>query len=220
LVLKRIAQAQNVKFTRSLSEVTGSDFMPFDQSQVTNLKGEIENLRILSQRFRVFRALSRIASLRFYTTKIESFEQDRLMECSQLWESKREFELLSAQMHQNIQQAYLKLANCEIEIVRLSQQLENEKQSVVQLVHWKAMNSKKEEQIQRELKAIESAGEVNIGKLAVKGEKGKESMAYVDDVDDFIICPLTSFTANSSFFSPILFDSQTSFRVGLSISLC
>jgi chromosome segregation ATPase len=79
-------------------------------------------------------------------------------------------------MVQSVQNAYHRLADCEIETARLKQQLENEKQSMIQLVHWKATNMKKEEQIIADVKLVEAAGKINIGSLLSRLEAARTTL--------------------------------------------
>jgi hypothetical protein len=95
LVLKRIATAKSVCFERTASiAMTWSS----DTIQAAVLHDEIQKLGLLARQFRIVRALAGIASLRYSKKRIDSGEQDRIQELGQLWESKRDFEIVQMQM--------------------------------------------------------------------------------------------------------------------------
>jgi hypothetical protein len=162
LVLKRIEAAKSVRFERTTMIATN---WSSNKVQFAVLRDEIQKLALLARRFRIVRALAGIASLRYSKKRIDSGEEDRIQELGQLWESKRDFELVQMQMVQQVDQAYRRLTDCELEIDRLTQQLENEKQSTIQLVHWKSTTLKREDQLMTDLKLVEHAGSVHIGNL-------------------------------------------------------
>jgi hypothetical protein len=174
LVLRRIALAGEVKF----EGLTGmsAEMVEFDDSSLSPVQSEIQAMRVRCRRMRIIRTLSGIASLRYYTKKMESLNMDRVMERAQLWESKRDFELLHEQMVQTVVQSYHRLANAEMDLLRLTQQLENEKQSTIQLVHWKAKNLKREEQLQEDLRKVAFAGKVNVGQMLTRLESAREKL--------------------------------------------
>jgi hypothetical protein len=166
LVLRKIAAAKLVKFEmRARPMYTGEDQNHLDESAMDIVKRDIEKNKRTAQIMRIARALSGIASIRFYTKRIQSLELDRQTERAHLWEVRREFEIHEKQMLETLQESYRKLAGSEIEIEKLKQQLENEKQSTIQLVHWKAMNVKKEDKLEADLKKVESAGKIDVGRL-------------------------------------------------------
>jgi protein-arginine kinase activator protein McsA len=155
--------------------------------EFAGLRDEIERLGLLARQFRIVRALAGIASLRYSKKRIDSGEQDRIQELGHLWESKRDFEIVQMHMLQQVEQAYKRLTDCELEIDRLTQQLEAEKQSTIQMVHWKSTNLRREEQLLADLKLVEHAGSVHIGnllqKLASQTEVLEELRANAEEME-------------------------------------
>ncbi|KAK8898841.1 hypothetical protein M9Y10_001133 [Tritrichomonas musculus] len=188
LVLKRIEKAGDVKFEK---ENVNFDSHETHENQgnvnVINLvKDDISSLRVETRKMRIFRCLAGIAAQRYFTKRIKSLEMDRVHERAKLWQSKRDFELLQSQKLEELRRAYRKLADDEIEIENLKQLLENEKQSTIQLVHWKALNSKKEDQIQNELKKFTEVEKVNISSLLSKLNNAKERLDKLNQETEYI----------------------------------
>jgi cell division septum initiation protein DivIVA len=134
--------------------------------------------------------MSGIASIRFYTKRINSMDQDRQSERARLWEVRREFEVQERHMLATLQDLYRRLGDCEIEIERLRQALESGKQSTIALVQWKAMNLKREDRIVADLKKVEAAGRVDVGNLIKRLEEAHETLdaltAETDVIDELV----------------------------------
>ncbi|OHT04627.1 hypothetical protein TRFO_27836 [Tritrichomonas foetus] len=186
LVLKRIENAKNVKFEMNkMGYVVDDSFGQIEQEDSV-IREEIEKLKIESRKMRIVRCIAGIATKRYYTKRMQSYESDRIGERAKLWETKRDFEAHQSQMLEDLKRAYRKLANDEVEIEILKQQLENEKQSTIQLVHWKALNTKKEEQLKKELQKFDKMDKVNVGRLLTKLSNARDTLDRLIQETEYI----------------------------------
>lgn len=176
IVQKRISVAEGVQFVAKDVSQTSKREEPPSNEVITSLKEENKDLSIRIKRMRIIRCLSMIASKRFFIMKIASFESDKKTECSRLWESKKGFEAYQTNMKSELQKAYKRLADSGIEIEKLKQILDNEKQSTIQLVHWKAINSKREVELDQDIKKYEALESSNIDDLLDKIKRAESEL--------------------------------------------
>jgi hypothetical protein len=187
LVMRKINAAKLVKFELKPFGSSGdTDEDLIDESRLVVCSRDVDKLRQHLQILRIGRAMSGIASIRFYTKRIHAMDQDRQFERARLWELKREFEVQEGHMLLTLQQLYRRLGDCEIEIERMRQCLDNEKQSTIQLVHWKAMNVKREDKLMADLKKVEFAGKIDVGSLIKRLEAAHETLDALTAETDII----------------------------------
>ena len=184
-VLGQIDKARLVKFENKLRPdfTPHSEVLP-DNSIMDETEEDISWLRQEMIIVRLARIFSYIASQRFYSKRIQSYEQDRLQDRAKLWESRREFHTIETQLRNSLQEAYQKLAASEIEIESLKQQLEKEKQATIQLVYYKATNSKKEQQLKDDLDKLKHVDDTDIGELLTKLATARETVQKLREETD------------------------------------
>ena len=174
LVVKRINAAGETIFDTSMVNYTGDYTLRMGNTE-TIRETEIEQLRKDALKMRIVRCIASISSQRYFTKRILSYENDRIVERSKLWEAKKEFEVTRRQMVENLNKAYRRLADYDIDIEVLRQQLDASKQTTIKLVQWKALNAKKEDELENELKKYEKV-DPNTGDLLNRLAKAKKTL--------------------------------------------
>ncbi|EAY06950.1 hypothetical protein TVAG_099900 [Trichomonas vaginalis G3] len=171
-VSKRIFTAQGVQL-----EVNGEKHENGNNDNKKKIE-DIEEENVLLQKkikiLRITRCMALIALKRSFSKKIASAESDRRSANAQLWGSKLSSDEDGKMMTQQLIETGRRLADLEIEIEKVKQQLENEKMSNIQLVHWKAKNERKADELKTEIAKFDDVGDVNIDELLAKLE-AKES---------------------------------------------
>lgn len=188
IVLKRIEKAKDVKFDRSAIQFSSinSDQIDNPEEIFEPTKQNINKMKTEIRKLRIIRCLSCIAVKRYYAKRIQSYESDRIQERAKLWETKREFETLQTRMLEELKKAYRTLASDEIEIERLKQQIDNEKQTTIQLVHYKALNAKKEDELTNELKKYAEVEKVDVGSLLTKLKAAREQLEVLTEETEYL----------------------------------
>jgi uncharacterized phage infection (PIP) family protein YhgE len=90
---------------------------------------------------------------------------DRKSAHAMLWSNRLNSESHEVAMEKQITSTHQKLAEKELEIEKLKQQLKNEKQNNIQLVQWKARHLKQIDNLKKEIDELKGAGDVNITQL-------------------------------------------------------
>jgi chromosome segregation ATPase len=117
---------------------------------------------------RILRCLSHISTVRFFKKRLATVESDRKAAHAQLWSNRLNYESSELAMEKELAATHRKLADREMEIEKLKQQLHNEKDNNIQLVHWKAKHLKQIENLKKEIDEFLGVGDVNITKLLAK----------------------------------------------------
>jgi len=183
-VLQKILRAKKVKLEPSSASFCHSE--ETRQDRTSEMNDEISAFKNDIRKMRIIRCMSNIATRRFFTKRMQSYEIDRKFESSRLWESKHDFEVLQSSMQAQLQNAYRSLTDAEINIEKTKHLIESEKKSTIQLVHWKAMNSKRETQLEKEIKALENIENTNIGELLEKIERSTSILNRLTEETSFI----------------------------------
>ena len=194
-VSKKIRQAQEVQLkidpnVHMDGSVTKKKIQGFDEEN-EELKKKIQTLRII-------RCMANIAVKRIFAKKINLAEADRKQANAILWSSKLMYEENGQQMENQLRDTHRRLADLEITIEKLKQQLENEKMTNIQLVHWKAKNEHKVEDLKKEISQFEDTGDVNIddllsqiqSKQKILDKLREENQKLEDEADEKIRKPL------------------------------
>ena len=180
-VLQKILRAKKVKLEPSSASFCHAE--ETRQDRTSEMNDEISALKNDIRKMRIIRCMSNIATRRFFTKRMQSYEIDRKFESSRLWESKHDFEVLQSSMQAQLQNAYRSLTDAEINIEKTKHLIESEKKSTIQLVHWKAMNSKREAQLEKEIKALEN---IEIGELLENIERSTSILNRLTEETSFI----------------------------------
>ena len=179
-VLNKIEAAKNVK----LEAVAKPNLEDGEDTQSTNSNDQIiqsineknEKTRKKILQLRVVRTLIKIAVTRYYQKKLNTVENDRKHANSMLWSNKLQYETQELTMRSQLDEAQKRFAATEIEVERLKQQLENEKTTNSQLVHWKAINSKSVDELKKKILSIKNVGDVNIDRLLEKLQERQQEL--------------------------------------------
>ena len=140
-----------------------------DQNFLNEIDEKNQKLRKEIILLRCLRVLSEVGVKRYYKKVIiENIEQRKLSN-TQLWNEKFKSEVHNNSLDSQLFEAHRMLSDSKLEIIKLNQQLENEKMSNIQLVHWKAKNIKNFEAMKKRLDEFdETIEDVNIDNLVKK----------------------------------------------------
>jgi len=147
---------------------------------------------------RIIKPLTEIAVTRRMKKLLVAYENERIKENEELWKKKvlteQHHTLLSSQLYN----VHIKLSSTESEIDSLKLQLENERMSNIQLVHWKAKNLKMIDELNRKISQFENSS-YDVDKLVMKLENAQQELdelraqtEYLEQcVDDTIRRPMS-----------------------------
>ena len=175
----RIQAAKQVRLTADLSAPSTE----LAVSARTNghlfegIRKENEEMRKEILKLRICRCISEMANSRFYSKRLAAVEGDRKAANAQLWSNRLQYETLEVQMEKQLEATYRRLEDTEIEIEQLKQQLDTEKLSNIQLVHWKAKNLKTVDNLKAELTKFKNMRDINIGELRKTIEERQEELS-------------------------------------------
>lgn len=145
------------------------------------IKKDIESLRKKIIVMRIVRCMSNIATRRFFIKRISSSTADMKFESSKMWEGKRDFEIYEETTIASLKRSYRALSDNAIEAARTRFMIDSEKQNTIQLVHWKALNSKREDELNRKLKQFEGVGDVNVTSLLKRLEQAQSTLSALEE---------------------------------------
>lgn len=168
-VSKRILTAQGVTLERKEGETAHEESVN-PKDKLDNINAENADLAKKIKILRITRCMAMIALRRTFKKKIASAESDRRAANATLWGAKLDYDENGKLMMEQLIDTSRRLANLEIEIEKVKQQLENEKMSNIQLVHWKAKNERKADDLKNEIAKFDNMGDVNIDELLQKLE--------------------------------------------------
>lgn len=140
------------------------------------VKKDIEALRKKITVMRIVRCMSNIATRRFFIKRIASSTSDMKFESAKMWEGKRDFEVYEESTLASLKRYYRALSDNSIEAARMRVMIDSEKQNTIQLVHWKALNAKKEDELNRKLKQFDGVGDVDVSALLHKLEAAQATL--------------------------------------------
>ena len=164
-VIKKINDARNVQLEMDKMQRVDSNY---STSKVRGIDIENTELKRKIKILRIIRCFGNIATKRVFAKKILSAESDRKQANSVLYSNKLLYEENGEMLETQLKEAHRKLAFLEIDIEKLKQQLDNEKMSNIQLVHWKAKNEHRADDLKKELSQFNEDSEVNIDELLEK----------------------------------------------------
>jgi hypothetical protein len=157
-VMDRVAKKIETAKAVSLTVDRSGDYDAERSSAATNMAlftdAQTESAKLTKQvtKTRIMKSMSEVAAFRFFKKRIMAVELDRKVAHSLLWSSR-----LASEISEQAVQAE-----------RLKSQLENEKATNSQLVHWKAKNLKTVDILKQQLSAFKGVGDVNIDTLLEK----------------------------------------------------
>lgn len=168
-VLERINRAKEVKMdAHEYVPDSSRESKVYNDALFAQMKTENEDIRHKTVKMRIFRVLNDIAIRHFYHKRLLAVESDRKAANASLRINKLAYEAQEAQTEKQLVLTHQRLTDTEIEIERNKQLLENEKMSNIQLVHWKAKNTKTIENLKKQLTNFKGIGDVNIDNLLQK----------------------------------------------------
>jgi uncharacterized protein with von Willebrand factor type A (vWA) domain len=132
----------------------------FDIVQAEN-EEQLQTIRKL----RILRCLDCRAGTRAFKKRLSAVQIDRRQAFSIFWNNVLMSEEYEASVVKEFNDLCARLNETELETERVRQQLENEKSSNIQLVHWKAVNTKKTEELKKKIEAVKHVGDVNVSEL-------------------------------------------------------
>lgn len=167
--------------TVSLRQETSADFglLPcdFDENFLNEIRTKNEELRKKIIMNRILRVMTEIGIKRTYRKVLDVNVESRKEHNAKLWAQKLENNTRENAFDYDLIQIHHKLSETKSEIERLKQQLENEKMTSIQLVHWKAKNIKKIEQMKQRLNQFdEEIEDVNIDQLVRRLDEAQSEL--------------------------------------------
>ena len=179
----RIQAAKQVRLTADMTTARRNSTSIYDRDTriFDTIKAENADMRKEILKLRICRCISDMANARFYRKRLSSIEGDRKAANALLWSNRLQYETLEAAMEKQLESAYKRLEDTEIEIELLKQQLDTEKMSNIQLVQWKAKNIKTIDTLQEALSKFKHMGDVNIGELKRTLDEKQAELAVLEE---------------------------------------
>ncbi|EAX98088.1 hypothetical protein TVAG_415120 [Trichomonas vaginalis G3] len=143
-----------------------------------------ENMRKDIVKVRIMKVFGRIAVSRARQKDIEQAEEERKIANGQMWNKKLQAEDKEEKLRRDLLKAHSRLCETELEISKLSQQLDNEKMSNIQLVHWKAKNMKVVEKMNKKIKSFNDDSGIDIDSLVEKLDAATEELESLREETD------------------------------------
>jgi hypothetical protein len=138
--------------------------------EATRAENEVQRDNI--RKLRILRCMDCRACTRAFNKRLTAVQLDRRQAFSVFWNNALMSEEYEASVVKDFEELCAKLNETELETERVRQQLENEKASNIQLVHWKAMNTKRTEELKKKIDAVKHVGDVNVSELLESLEQG------------------------------------------------
>jgi hypothetical protein len=169
-VARKIQTAKEVTLHMDPSESCDSQNSLAVQNMnlVAEVNADIAKMAAEVTRLRILRCMSEIATGRFFKKRMTAVASDRKQAHALLWSSRLGYETSEHAMEAQIAVTHRKLSETEVEIEKVKQQLETEKLSNNQLVHWKAKNLKTVDNLLQQLQRFAQVGDVNVTELLEK----------------------------------------------------
>ena len=117
---------------------------------------------------RILRVFSRIAQGRFLNKRLNAVEEDRRAANILLWSNRLYYESHVQSMERNLDSLRNKLSNSENEMEKVRQRLNNEKESNIMFVQWKATNVKILEELRSKMNSLRKTAGFSIGDMLNK----------------------------------------------------
>jgi hypothetical protein len=169
-VAEKIRAAQRVEPEVDLSQRRLEESLVTARNRVMlrDLKADNDKLAQHLTKLRILRCMSQQSTIWFFKKRITAVEIDRRATHATFWQTRLSYESSEAAMEAQLAVTHRRLRETHVEIERLRQQLENEKLSNIQLVTWKAKNSKTIGELRTQIVAFAGIGDVNVGELIEK----------------------------------------------------
>ena len=166
-ITMRIQAAKQVRLTADLTAPPRDTRSVYtrDEAIFDTIRADITDMTQEILKLRVCRCISDMANASFYRKRLSAIEGDRKAANALLWSNRLQYETLEGAMEKQLEGAYKRLEDTEIEIEQLKQQLDVEKASNIQLVQWKAKNIKIIDNLKNELAKFKNMRDINIGEL-------------------------------------------------------
>lgn len=189
-VFKKINSAKEVAMNMTSARNESSD-------EERRLAADAEHKRILDKinvvneqmrkeiiRIRIIKVLGKIAVPLARQKDIDAAEEERKVANGDMWNKKLKAEEREEKLKRDLLKAHSRLCETELEISRLSQQLDSEKMSNIQLVHWKAKNMKVVEEMNKKIKEFNDDSGINIDELVDKLDAAQEELEHLREETD------------------------------------
>jgi hypothetical protein len=152
-VARNIKTAQGLELKIDLSQRHLDENLVSAPGQMMLREFKADNDELVQDvtKLRVLRCVSQLSTIRSFKKRMMSVEIDWRTTHATLWQNRLSYESLEVAMEPQLAATHRKLQEMHVEIERLKQQLENEKLSNSQLVTWKAKNSKKTDQLRKQI---------------------------------------------------------------------
>ena len=183
----RVTKVKNFTSSKKDNFNVSSDYAKefenqIDEDFVTKVKNKNEKMRKQILMMRVFKCLNEIAVTRIYSKQINSISNELKITNQKFYKEKLQFEYSEEVSDEKLLSAHEKLSSLVFEINNARKELENAKLNNIQLVHWKAKNSKNIDQINKKIASFQGVGDVNISNLMRKLDA---SYTELDQLRDF-----------------------------------
>ncbi|OHT13900.1 hypothetical protein TRFO_15776 [Tritrichomonas foetus] len=158
-----------------------------DKTLFQTVSDKNEKLRREIILLRCFRILTTIGVKRNSAKVLKETIENKKNENSQLYNDKFVSELHEATCKEDLKEKHRYLSNTKANIEILKQQLDNEKMSNIQLVHWKAKNMKTIDQLKNEIDSFgETINDYNIDDLVKKLDDAQTELDNLRETTNLI----------------------------------
>ncbi|EAY07694.1 hypothetical protein TVAG_273780 [Trichomonas vaginalis G3] len=156
-------------------------------SKIEDMKNDVEKLKERMIKMRISRAFLAIAIKRKYDRLIKKAEEDRILESTVYWGSRRSADQTQLQMETELAEGYKELSNYSDIIDDLKQQHEALTKENIQLFHWKSMTMARQERCHQQMKELSSEGTgVALQPLIAKIAEKQDELDLLKAETDFI----------------------------------
>jgi DNA repair exonuclease SbcCD ATPase subunit len=161
----KAANSVTLEMNPSESHETRGPISDWNNDLVSGLKSDNLGLSQMLSKMRILRCLGKISTVRASKKRLAAAENDRKQTHSLFWSNRLTYESTESRLETQLAASRKRLAETEIEIERVKQQLEIEKANNRQLVTWKAKNLRTVDNLREQLEAFTSIGDANIAQL-------------------------------------------------------
>jgi hypothetical protein len=187
-IAARIEAAKSVTLEMNPNESyhTRGAISDWNRDLFSELKSENLGLSQLLTKMRILRCLGEISTVRAYKKRLAAAENDRKQTHTLFWSNRLTYESAESGVETQLVTSRKRLAETEIEIERVKQQLEIEKANNSQLVTWKAKNLRTVDMLREQLETFASIGDVNVAQLLQQlSARHAELDELMEDADEF-----------------------------------
>lgn len=159
----------------------------FDEEYIQKEKENNEQMRKEIILLRIFRCLNEKGSKLYYSRRIREVIDERKKNNEEMWRDKLIYEQEAEKSEEKLYKKHQEMSDYRLEIDKLKTELENQKMSNLQLVHYKANHLKTIDELKRQLDKYQGVGDVNINRLLnqlmEKEDELEQLRAVGDDLD-------------------------------------